>query len=138
MRETFVLLLLVLPGLAIANALAFGGELRRFVREVPFLSSTRDVERYKTVVAHQMYAALVQIGLLGAPILLFFVGVARGVLGPGDVLLVIVPSLIVIVVATRLKKVEAQARQIPAADDELARQRDAIVATWIRKPLPDW
>jgi hypothetical protein len=137
-RETFVLLLLLLPGLAVANALVFGGELRRFLREVPSLSSTRDVERYKTVVAHQMYAALAQIGLLGAPILLFFVGVARGVLGPGDVLLIILPSLVVIVVAAQLKKVETQARQIPAADDELATQRDVIVATWIKKPLPDW
>ena len=115
-----------------------GAAPQRFVREVPRLASTHDIERLKQVVARQMYAALIQIVLLAAPPILFFVGLVRGVLGIGDVLLIIVPSTVILIVAASYKKVEARVRQLPTADDELARQRNAIVNTWIKKPLPDW
>jgi len=44
----------------------------------------------------------------------------------------------VLAVAFAYKSVEKNAQSIPAADDELRRQRDAIIHTWLKKPVPDW
>ena len=137
-RAILMLLLLLLPRLAVANVLLFGHELRRFVREIPCLASTHDVERFKRDVARQTVAALAQIALLAAPAVLFFVGIARGLLGPGDLLLVILPAAVVIAVAAQLKRTELRARQISAADEEVRQQRNAVVATWMKKSPPDW
>jgi hypothetical protein len=138
MRSTYLLLMLALPALAILNAVWWGSELQQFTKKVTAFESTAQIEAFKTVVSHQMYAALVQIVLLAAPPLIFFVGLARHVLGTTDVLFIILPSAVVIVVAAVYKRVETQARSIPASDDELRRQRDAITETWIKKPFPNW
>ena len=138
MPTAYAILLVMLPGLALANLWWFGRELRSFVDSTPVLASTADIERMKRVVARQMYAAMAQILLLaGAPILFVF-GLARGVLRPTDALYVILPAAAVIVFSLGFKRTEAAARSLEAADDELARQRDRIVQTWMRKPLPDW
>ena len=138
MRSTYLFLILVLPLLAILNAVWFGSELQRFARDVRTFSSTHEIERFKGVVARQMYAALVQIVLLVVPPILFFVGIVRGVLTPGDIIFIIVPSAVVILVAALYKQTETKVKSIPANDDELRRQRDAIIHTWLKKPLPDW
>ena len=138
MRSTYTFLLLAFPALALLNAWWFGSELKRFVEATPAIASTNDMERMKAVVARQMYAALAQILLLGAGPVAFFVGLARGVLGPKDVLFIIIPSAAVIVAASFYKRVETAARNIQATDDELKRQRDAVVSTWLKKPFPDW
>jgi len=138
MRSTYLMLMLLLPLAAILNAWWFGSELQRFANQVRSFSSTNEIERFKGVVARQMYAALVQIVLLIVPPILFFVGLARGALTPGDVVFIIVPSAVVILVAALYKQTEKQVKSIPAQDDELQRQRDKIIHTWLKKPLPDW
>ncbi len=138
MRSTYLFLILFLPLLAILNALWFGSELQRFSRDVRTFSSTHEIERFKGVVARQMYAALVQIVLLVVPPILFFVGIVKGALTPGDVVFIVVPSAVVILVAAMYKQTETKVKAIPANDDELRRQRDAIIHTWLKKPLPDW
>ncbi len=130
--------MLGLPAVAVLNALWFGSELKNFVTSTPRLESSHDLERFKVVVAHQMYAALAQIVFLAAPPLIYFVGLFRGVLRPSDILYVIVPSAIIIVVAAMYRGGEKRAKTIPTTDPELLKQRDAIVHTWLRKPLPDW
>lgn len=138
MRSTYLFLVLLFPALALLNAWWFGKELKAFVDSTPVVSSTNDLERMKAVVGRQMRAALVQIVLLLAGPAVFFVGMLRGVLHPTDVMFIILPSAAVIVLATVYKRVEGRARGIPVADEELRRQRDAIVHTWLKKPLPDW
>ena len=138
MRGQLIALLLGLPTLALLNSFWFGRELERAVREIGRLESTADIERYKRVVARQMVAALVQIALLAAPAIFFGIGIVTGVLAGSDLLYVILPAIVVIAAAARFRPVEAAARQIPAADEEIARQRDAIVHTWLKRPLPDW
>ncbi len=137
-RPAIVVLLLLLPAVAAANAVYFGSELGRFAARVPRLASTADLELLKRVVARQMYAALAQIVLLAAPIAIFFGGVVAGLLAPSDVVLVVVPSAVILLVAFAYKQVEARVKTTPADDPELARQRDEIVAVWLKKPLPDW
>ena len=130
--------MLVLPALAVVNAVWFGTELKNFVATTPRLESSHDLERFKAVVAHQMYAALLQIGFLATPPTVFFVGIFRGVLSPSDILYIIGPSAVILVVAAVYRGQEKRAKSIPTADAEIASQRDAIVHTWLRKPLPDW
>jgi hypothetical protein len=137
-RYLYLMAMLGLPALAVVNALWFGNELKNFVSSTPRLESSHDIERLKTVVAHQMYAALGQFVLLAAPPVVFFVGVFQAVLRPSDILFIIGPSAVILIVAALYRGHEKRAKTIPTADPELERQRDAIVHTWLRKPLPDW
>ncbi len=138
MRTTFIALMVLLPGAGIANAFFCGTLLKSFVRDVSGLASSADLERFKRLVSGQMVAALVQLGLLAVPPILYAIGLARGVLLPGDVVYLLVPSAVVIVVAQLFKPLENRVKTIPASSDDLARQRDAIVHTWMKKPFPDW
>ncbi len=130
--------MLGLPALAVVNAFWFGTELKNFLSSTPRLESSHDLERFKTVVAHQMYAALIQIVLLATPPIVFFFGIFRGVLNPSDLLYIIGPSAVILIVAAMYRGHEKRAKSIPSADPELEQQRDAIIHTWLRKPLPDW
>jgi hypothetical protein len=130
--------MLGLPALAVVNAIWFGTELKNFLASTPSLASSHDLERFKTVVAHQMYAALVQIVLLATPPIVFFIGVFRKILSPSDILYIIGPSAVILIVAAMYRGQEKRAKTIPTSDPELEQQRDAIVHTWLRKPLPDW
>jgi hypothetical protein len=138
MRSTYILLMLLLPAAGAFNAFFFGSELKRFAEEVRTIASTSDIERFKAVVARQMYAALAQIVILAAPTVVFFVGIVRKVLGPGDILFIIIPSAIILLIAQHYKKIESAARELPVTDDMLRQQRDEIVNTWLKKPFPDW
>jgi len=138
MRSTLIVMMLLFPAVAIVNAWWFGRELRAFVDATPSIASTADVERMKAVVRRQMIAALIQIPLLAAGPILYVVGLLRHALRPGDVVFVIVPSAAVLALGLAAKRIEAAARALPAPDPELRRQRDAIVHTWLKKPLPDW
>ena len=138
MRSTFTFLMLLFPAVALINTWWFGRELKAFVEATPSIASTADIERMKSVVARQMVAALVQIPLLAASPVLYVVGLMRHALQPGDVVFIIVPSAAVLAVSLASKRVEAAARELPAPDEELRRQRDAIVRTWLKKPFPDW
>ncbi len=130
--------MLGLPALAVVNAFWFGTELKNFLSSTPRLESSHDLERFKTVVAHQMYAALIQIVLLATPPIVFFFGIFRGVLNPSDLFYIIGPSAVILIVAAMYRGHEKRAKSIPTADPELEKQRDAIIHTWLRKPLPDW
>jgi hypothetical protein len=130
--------MLGLPALAVVNAFWFGTELKNFLSSTPRLESSHDLERFKTVVAHQMHAALIQIVLLATPPIVFFVGIFRGVLSPSDLLYIIGPSAVILIVAAMYRGHEKRAKSIPTADPELEKQRDAIIHTWMRRPWPDW
>jgi len=137
-RSLYLMAMLGLPALAVVNAFWFGTELKNFVDSTPRLESSHDIERFKTVVAHQMYAALIQIVLLATPPIVYFIGIFRGVLSPSDIVFIIGPSAVILIVAAIYRPHEKRAKTIPTADPELERQRDAIIHTWLRKPLPDW
>jgi len=138
MRSTFTFLMLLFPALAIVNAWWFGRELKAFLEATPAIASTADIERLKAVVKRQMFAALVQIPLLAAGPAVYFLGLLRQVLRPADVVFVVVPSAAVLALSLATRRVEVAARTLDAPDEELRRQRDAIVDTWLKKPLPDW
>jgi hypothetical protein len=138
MRSTYTFLMLFFPALALINSWWFGRELKGFVDATPAIQSSADLERMKAVVKRQMIAALGQILLLTAGPGIYAVGLYRHVLAPADVVYIIVPSALVLAAGVALKRVEVAARSLPAADDELRRQRDAIVGTWLHKPFPDW
>ena len=138
MREELLYVIIGLLVLGVVNLLWGGLELRRFQREVRTISSTHELERFRRLAAHQMYAALAQIGLLGLPILVFLFGLIRGDLHPTDVGYLIFPSLIVLVLAFLFKKIESEVQRTDAADELLSEQRDAVVRTWLKRALPDW
>lgn len=137
-RSIYILAIILCFGAAVVNVLVFGIELKRFTEKTSSLASTRDVERFKVVVAHQMYGALAQILLLVTPPILYVVGLFKGPLTHRDLLFVVVPSIVVVAIAVSYRSWERRAKSIEAADAQLEAQRDAIVETWLTKPFPDW
>jgi hypothetical protein len=137
-RTLAIIALLGFPALAAVNAVYFGSELKRFVQATPRLASTRDLERFKVVVAHQMYAALAQIVLLVVPIVVFFAGMMFEFLEPSDLAFVIAPAVVIIIIAAGYRGWESRAKAIPTDDPELADAHQKIVHTWLRKPFPNW
>lgn len=131
-------LLLLFPLLGILNAVYFIGRLRGLVEDLKVLTSEWDMKRYRHEVRLQMYASLLQIGLLGAPVVLFFYGLFSHRLPGGDVLYVIIPSAVVILVGKILQRVELEAKNMPASTPELERERNRVVHVWNTRPLPDW
>jgi hypothetical protein len=138
MRSTYTFLMLLFPALAIANSWWFGRELKAFLEATPAIASSADIERLKAVVKRQMFAALVQIPLLAAGPAVYALGLYRHLLRPADVVFVIVPSAAVLALSLATRRIEAAARSLHTPDDELRRQRDAIVDTWLHRPFPAW
>jgi len=138
MRQTLIWIMLGFPAAAAISSVWFGAELQRFADEVKVFGSTADLERFKSVVGRQMYAALAQVALLGLPFVAFLVGLSGGQLGVGDVSYVVIPSMLILVLGLKYRRVETKVRKIPAATSELEDARNAIIKTWLKKPLPDW
>jgi len=135
---TFITLLIAFPGAALLSAFVFMSMLKRFMDETPSIDTNRDLDKFKEVVRKQMYAALLQIVLMGLPILIFLYGAVTGLMRFGDILYVIIPNTVVIIVGKALRKIEKKAQSLPVSSPELEKARNDIVYCWEKKPLPDW
>ena len=138
MRSLFIAIVLILPAAAAVNSVVHGVLLRKYVRRTRYLRTEQDIVRLQKVVAQQMYAAVVQVGLLILPLVLYLVGVFTGNLYPTDLPLIIVPAGLILVLSYFFKKVEIETRKIPALNPRIEKRRDEIAATWKKKALPDW
>jgi hypothetical protein len=138
MRSLFIIVVLVLQAAAAVNSVVHGTRLMQYVKKTRYLRTEQDLDRFKTVVARQMYAAVVQMGLLILPLVFYLVGVFTGILYPTDLPMIIVPAALILVLGYVFKKVEVAARNIPALNLRIEKQRDLIAATWKKKALPDW
>jgi hypothetical protein len=137
-RGLYVGLMLALPAIAAVNALVHGSQLRAFLQRTPAFTTYQNIVDFEKVVARQMYAALLQIGLLVSPGIVFVVGLVRGALDINDVLFVILPALAIGALGMAFKVLENTVRAIPADDPILEERRDHIVRVWNSKPFPDW
>ena len=137
-RSLFILGILGFAAIGVANSIWFGLELKRFIDRTPVLATHLDMMRFKKVVSHQMYAALLQIVLLSAPLVIFFTGMMFEFLNASDIFVIIIPSVIVLIVAAISRRWETRAKIMPTASPEIQAEREAIVHTWLRKPFPDW
>jgi hypothetical protein len=137
-RGLYVGLMLALPAIAAVNALVHGSQLRAFLQRTPAFTTYQNIVDFEKVVARQMYAALLQIGLLVSPGIVFVIGLVRGALDINDVLFVILPALVIGALGMAFKVLENTVRAIPADDPILEERRDHIVRVWNRKPFPDW
>jgi hypothetical protein len=139
--DTRILLIIGVVGFAaigVANSIWFGLQLKNYANRTASLESDLDLFRFKKMVAKQMYAALAQIVVLSAPIVIFIAGIMFEALRGSDIVYVIVPSVVIIILGGFFRGWEKHVRSVPAATPELAEQRDAVVRTWLRKALPDW
>jgi hypothetical protein len=137
-RGIYIALMLVLPAIAAVNALVHGFQLRAFLQRTPAFTTYQNIVDFEKVVARQMYAALLQIGLLASPAIILVIGLVRKVLGANDILFVILPALAIAALGLAFKSLENRVRSIPAEDPILDERRDHIVRVWNSKPFPDW
>jgi hypothetical protein len=136
-RTSFIALLLAFPLCALIVTVIFGSSLASFNRQTPELRTPLDMQRFKSVVAWQMRAALVQIAVLLAPWPVFLIGLILGHLRPADFLYILIPSLAVIVAGLLYKNIERRTQAIPAAP-EFEDERRHVIHTWMKRPFPDW
>jgi len=137
-RQGYIAVLLLLPAIAVLNAIIHGSQLRTFLERTQAFATYQDIVEFEKIVARQMYAALVQIALLVAPGVVFVVGLVRGVLAVDDILYVVLPSFAILALGLAFKKVENKVRSIPVSEPILEERRDHIVRVWMTKPFPDW
>jgi len=137
-RTGYIALILLLPAVAVLNAVIHGSQLKAFFERTPAFATYQDIVEFEKVVARQMYAALVQIALLVSPGVVFVVGLVRGVLSVEDILYVVLPSFVILGLGVAFKKVENKVRSIPVSDPILEERREHIVRVWLTKPFPDW
>lgn len=125
-------------GLGILLLVFFAMDLRRLLAEVSEIRSAADMERYKRSVGRQMVGALVQIVVLLAPWAFFGYGIVRKVVTVKDLpLFVVLPSIFIFAAGMAMKNLERRVKTLPAAE-EFRAERDRVVETWAKKPLPDW
>jgi len=138
-RATLITLMVLFPALGILNMIFHNLKLRRFNKEVPQIEKRMHLERLKREAKAQMYAALVQIVLLGLPFVFFIYGMWKGLLSFGDVFLYgILPSVASIIVGQACKGTEKIAKSQWVEDPRLRKERDEVVYTWDHKAFPDW
>lgn len=134
----FITAILVFAFAGVANSIWFGLELKRFLDRNPVLGNHLQMIRFKKAVAHQMYAALLQIVLLSVPPVIFVVGLMLEILYGSDFLFIVLPSAVILIVAAISRRWETRAKNMRTGTPEMAEERDGIVRTWLRKPWPDW
>ncbi len=133
-----VTLLAGLPSLSLVSGIVLMTELKKFMAKTPRIETEQELEHFKKIVKHQMYAALLQIVLLGTPVFIFSYGIQKGILGFGDILYMIVPNSIVIALGLFLRKLEKKGQSISASNPELRSEVDSVVYFWKKKALPNW
>jgi hypothetical protein len=132
---TWIALGLILLALLIALVLAI--DLKRCVSRLETLGSPEQIAIYRSAVARQMYGALAVLALAILAAIVMTIGTALHYASYGEWLYVIVPGIIFAGVGVWTKSIERKAQAIPA-DGDFARQRDAIVHVWLKRPLPNW
>lgn len=138
MRIAFLVLLLLPPAAGITLLLRAGEQLRNFVRLTPALESQTDLEKFKSIARRQMSVALAQSVILIFPVLAYAAGIFFHVLLPADFVWILIPAVLVILAAIRIKEDEKKVWSTPARGPEFLKARDRIVHTWRFKAFPDW
>jgi hypothetical protein len=122
-------------GLASANMLAAHLRNRSFLLETPAISSTADIERFKSLARWNMYSALLQIGLLGAAGMLGVIGLVKGQVG---ILLILVLNGAILALSKYAKGMEARTQSLEVREALLETQYRSICSTWLHRAFPDF
>jgi hypothetical protein len=123
--------------LAMVAAVALGLDLARFLSRVPALRSEDDLVEFRRVVSRQMYGALLMLAMAFASAAVIVAGTIAGATRPIEWMLLGIVGMLFGAVGLWTKSVERKAKVI-AAEGDYARQRDAIVEVWMKRPLPTW
>lgn len=137
-RGLLLALMLVLPAIACINSCIHSAQLKAFLERTPAFATYQNIVDFEQVVSRQMYAALLQIGLLVSPGVIFVIGLIQGALTVEDVIYVMLPSMVVLALGLVFKQLENRVKSIPVSDPILSERRDHLVKVWNSKPLPDW
>jgi hypothetical protein len=119
-------------------ALVLGLELRKLLARMPTLTSISGVIAFKRAVAVQMYGSLAVLLLTVGAICTAGAGLYRGLSGWNESPVLIAVAAVLALVGAWTRMIEARATRIPVVDDDIGRQRDAVVRTWKRRMLPNW
>lgn len=128
----------LMPLAAITIMFYFMSELRSFLNETPAIRTSMDIERFKTIVARQMYVALVQVVVFGTPGLLMGYAIFTNQISVLEFLYMMSVFSVGVVQGLWGRKIEKQVQTLPVPDPKLKEERDQIVYVWKHKPFPTW
>ncbi|GMW03536.1 MAG: hypothetical protein AMXMBFR84_46700 [Candidatus Hydrogenedentota bacterium] len=137
MNSSFFTAIAVLEIAALANTLAGAWLTHDFLREVTCINSFHSMERFKRYAATQMYQALLQIGFLGLPFLLFTYGMIQKSLNPWGFIAVIGPTLVILIISVKLKAMEKRIANLPV-DETYKAEFAHVYHVWMNEPFPTW
>lgn len=123
---------------ATALSVALGIDLKRFLAGMPVLTSISGVVAFRQAVARQMYGSLGVLLLGSLAVLAAAAGFAFRLASWNELPVLLTAVAVFAAAAFWSRRVERRAKSIPVIDDEIGRQRDAIVRVWATKPLPPW
>jgi len=138
MRSFFLFLLLAPPLCGMALLLHGGSRLQEFLQSTPRIASRKDLDRFKELARSQMRSALLQAVLLPIPIIAYTTGILRRILPPSDFIWILLCSIPLILTALRIRRDEQQVWTLPAADQELEKEKEHVVHSWRFRMLPDF
>lgn len=124
--------------LAVLLAIAAGIALRRFLSQTPRLECADDLTAFRRAVARDMYCALAIIALVAAAAITVVCGIYFERAFWSDLKPLLALGGVFAAVSVWGKGIEARAKKLPVASEELQHARDHLVHIWTTKPFPNW
>ncbi len=138
MRNELIAAVLGLQVIIFIVLVIFWNQMKNFLSLMPAIKNQKDMNRFKSIVKRQMYAALIFPAFSVIMILIFLYGVKSGALAAGDLVYIIIPSVLLLLFSKFIKQTEMKLRNIKTDDPNLKKERDRVVSVWIGKAFPDW
>ena len=137
-RSVLLLLLVGCPAVGLVILGAGWYQMAAFLRSTSAIRTDRDLARFRDMAGRQMKLALVQIGVLAVPALVYIGGLSTHHLAFGDLAWLVVPMVAVLVAGVAMKKTENRAKTLPVEGERLQQGYEQTIHTWMKKALPDW
>lgn len=125
----------LLLGLSTVNLLVEYMMIQSLLSKSPDIATTVDLDRFKNLARLNMYAALLQIVILGSGEFLGFYGQITGGIG---LLLFLFLNAVIIVISKVVKKSEKLSQNLPVRDPLLSNEYQAVCDTWNNNLFPNF
>ena len=115
-----------------------GGSIKKFLAKVSAIKDEQDMMLFKKMAAEQMYLTLFLMPVCVMSLLVYLFFLFTGFFTGSEKLFFLVQYVAIFYFSKKMKQDETKSRTLEVSSDTLRQERDHIVATWEKKPFPDW
>ena len=138
MRTAYLLSMVCAPVFNIVVTAWMRGAVSRFLHQTRCIETRTQLVRYEFLATRAMLGKLVQLLSTVAAAVVFGLGVTRGLLLPGHVLLLVVPGTAHLVMYLGYRRIEKRAKSLELDNLTLLDEFNRVQDTWRNKTLPIW